>query len=234
MWLYTLDITLALGGVYMFVDVNGIKMYYEKSGSGKPLVMVHCNSMSHKIFKSAVKILEQHFTVYNVDSRGHGKSTRVKEFHYEDMTEDMYQFISKLNIDKPVFYGFSDGGIIGLMLASKYPGLLSHLIVSGASLNPESTKNFPRAFFKLGYFLVRTDKMQLMLREPDITDEMLRKICIPTYVTCGTRDLIKQEHSDHIAEVIPKARLKVFYGESHSSYIAYSKKIAYYILDMLL
>lgn len=217
----------------MFIDVNGVKFYYEKSGSGRPLVMVHCNSMDHKIFKPAIRILQNHFTVYNVDSRGHGKSSRVRIFHYEDMTEDMYQFITKLQIDKPVFYGFSDGGIIGLMLASKYPDLLSSLIVSGASLNPDSTKDLPKAFFKLGYFILRTDKMKLMLREPNITDEMLQRITVPTYVTCGTRDLIKQSDSEHIANTVPNAELKVFAGESHSSYIMYSKKIAEYILEVL-
>lgn len=137
---------ICFGGILMFIDVNGVKFYYEKSGSGRPLVMVHCNSMDHKIFKPAIRILQNHFTVYNVDSRGHGKSSRVRIFHYEDMTEDMYQFITKLQIDKPVFYGFSDGGIVGLMLASKYPDLLSSLIVSGASLNPDSTKNLPKTF----------------------------------------------------------------------------------------
>lgn len=214
----------------MFIDVNNIRIYYKKTGSGRPLILTHCNSMSHKIFNPAIKILSKYFTVYAIDSRDHGKSTKVKAIHYEDMVEDMYQFITNLNIVKPVFYGFSDGGIIGLMLASKYPDLLSKLITSGASLNPDSTKDLTMFFFKVGAFLIPTDKMKLMLREPDIKVEQLIKIKIPTVVMCGSKDVIKQSHSELIAKLIPEAKLTVLKGEGHSSYIMYSKKIAKYIL----
>ena len=216
----------------MYLDVNGITLYYEKSGSGQPIVLSHCNSMNHKIFHKAVKILETRFTVYSVDSRGHGKSTKVKTLHYDDMAQDLYQFITKLNLEKPIFYGFSDGGIVGLLLASAHPDLLSKLIISGASLNPDSTKDLPMAFFKLWSHVDRSDKMQLMLREPNITDDLLQSITVETFVTCGTRDLIKQSHSEHLAQTIPNARLKVFAGESHGSYIMYSRKIADYIMDV--
>lgn len=217
----------------MYVEVNNIKLFYEKTGSGRPLILTHCNSMSHKIFTPAAKMLSKYFTVYSVDSRDHGKSTKVKTIHYEDMVEDMRQFITKLGIEKPIFYGFSDGGIIGLMLAAKYPDMLSKLIVSGASINPESTKDLPMFFFKLGAFFVPTDKMKLMLREPNITDDELKAITVPTYVTCGTHDLIRMSHSEHIAKTIPNAKLDVFKGEGHSGYIMYSTKIAKYLLSVI-
>lgn len=215
----------------MYIDVNAIRLYYEKTGSGAPLILTHCNSMSHKIFRPAIKKLSKHFTVYAVDSRDHGKSTKVRKLHYEDMVQDMYEFITKLGIEKPIFYGFSDGGIIGIMLAAKYPDLISKLIISGASISPESTKDLPMFFFKLGAFFYPTDKMKLMLREPNITDEQLKAVSVPTLVTCGTHDLIRQSHSEHIASTIPNARLDVFKGQGHSGYIMYSTKIADYILD---
>lgn len=216
----------------MFIEVNGVKLYYEKAGSGQPIILSHCNSMSSKIFKTAVRELQSRFTVYTIDSRDHGKSSKVKTLHYDDMVEDIRQFITALNIEKPIFYGFSDGGIVGILLAGKYPDLLSKLIVSGASLNPGSTKDFPMAFFKFWSHIDRSDKMQIMLREPNITDEMLKNISVPAFVTCGTRDLIKQSHSEHIAKTIPNAKLKIFKGESHSSYIVNSKKIVNYILEI--
>jgi pimeloyl-ACP methyl ester carboxylesterase len=132
--------------------------------------------MDHKIFRRAVRVLSQRFTVYCPDSRDHGKSEKVKTLHYEDMAEDMHAFITALDLHKPVYYGFSDGGIIGLLLASRYPELLSALIVSGASLRPDSTKDLPLRFFRLWSHVGRSDKMRIMLREPDITDEILRAI----------------------------------------------------------
>lgn len=217
----------------MFIEVNGIKLHYEKYGSGQPIILSHCNSMSSRIFRVAVKKLKEKFTVYTVDSRDHGKSSKVKTLHYEDMAQDFYEFITKLEIEKPIFYGFSDGGIIGILLASQHPELLSKLVISGASLSPESTKERPMKFFKLWSHIDRSDKMQIMMREPNITDDILKAITVPTYVTCGTKDLIKQSHTDHIAKTIPNATLKIFEGKSHSNYINNSPIIADYLLEIL-
>lgn len=217
----------------MYITVNGVRLYYEKSGTGRPLVMSHCNSMDHKIFRKAAGVLSQHFTVYCPDSRDHGKSEKVPELHYEDMAEDMKEFIIQLGLEKPVFYGFSDGGITGLILAANNPGLLSALIVSGASLNPGSTKDLPMKFFRLWSHIDRSDKMRIMMREPDITDELLSSINVPSFVTAGEKDLIKPEHTAHIAETIPGAQLKIFEKTGHTGYIVNSTKIADYILSVI-
>jgi pimeloyl-ACP methyl ester carboxylesterase len=217
----------------MYITVNGVRLYYEKTGSGRPLIMAHCNSMDHKIFGTAVKVLSEHFTVYCPDSRDHGKSQKVKTLHYEDMAEDMRQFILALGLQKPAFYGFSDGGIVGLLLASGWPDLLSALIVSGASLRPDSTKDLPLRFFRLWSHVDRSDKMRIMLREPDITDEMLQAIRVPTFVTAGERDVIKEAHTRHIAETVPGARLRIFEKAGHTGYIMNCTKIADYILSVI-
>lgn len=217
----------------MHITVNGVRLYYEVTGAGKPLVMAHCNSMDHKIFRRAVKVLSQRFTVYCPDSRDHGRSEKVKTLHYEDMAEDMYRFITALELKKPVFYGFSDGGIIGLLLASDHQDLLSALIVSGASLRPDSTKDLPMRFFKLWSHVDRSDKMQIMMREPDITDEILGRIRVPTFVTAGEKDVIKLSHTEHIANTVPGAQLKIFLKAGHTGYIVNSEKIAEYILSVI-
>ncbi len=217
----------------MYITVNGVRLYYEKTGFGRPLIMVHCNSMDHKIFRKSVKILSDHFTVYCPDSRDHGKSSRVKTLHYEEMAEDMVQFITALDLEKPVFYGFSAGGIIGLILAGTHPDLLSALIVSGASLNPDSTKPLPMQFFRLWSHVDRSDKMRIMMREPDITDDLLQAIRVPTFVTAGEKDVIKPEHTRHIAETVPLAKLKIFPKVGHSGYIMNSTRIAEYILSVV-
>ena len=217
----------------MHITVNGVRLYYEVTGAGKPLVMAHCNSMDHKIFRRAVKVLSQRFTVYCPDSRDHGRSEKVKTLHYEDMAEDMYRFITALELEKPVFYGFSDGGIIGLLLASLHPDLLSALIVSGASLRPDSTKDLPMRFFKFWSHVDRSDKMQIMMREPDITDEILGRIRVPTFVTAGEKDVIKLSHTEHIANTVPGAQLKIFPKAGHTGYIVNSEKIAEYILSVI-
>ncbi|MBR1763269.1 MAG: alpha/beta hydrolase [Eubacterium sp.] len=217
----------------MYINVNGIKLHYEVYGNGEPLIMLHCNSMSSKIFNKAITVLKNKYKIYAIDSRSHGKSEKVKILHYEDMAEDVFQFITKLGIEKPIVYGFSDGAIIGIILAAEHQELVKALILSGASLSPESTKDNAMKFFKLWSHIDRSDKMKIMMREPNITDEMLKKIEIPCFVTAGSRDLIKEEHTRHLAETLPNAKLKIFQGESHSSYINRSTKIARYILENL-
>ena len=217
----------------MFINVNGIKLHYEVYGDGEPLIMLHCNSMSSKVFKKSIPLLAKKYKVYAIDSRSHGKSEKVKILHYEDMAQDVYEFITKLNIESPIVYGFSDGAIIGIYLAYEHPGLVKTLILSGASLSPKSTKDRAMKFFVFWSHIDRSDKMKIMMREPNITDEMLKSITIPCYVTAGTKDLIKEEHTKHLAETLPNSTLKIFEGESHSSYINRSTKIAEYILENL-
>ena len=103
----------------MLMHVNGINLFYEVSGSGRPLIMVHGNGEDHTIFKEAVDILNDHFRVYAIDSRDHGQSSKVSDLHYSDMADDILVFMNDLNLTDVTFYGFSDGGILGLLLAQK-------------------------------------------------------------------------------------------------------------------
>ena len=92
----------------MVIGVNGIQLYYTKTGQGRPLIMVHGNGEDHTIFDEAVSVLKEHFTCYCIDSRGHGQSSPCKELHYKDMAEDMIAFMTELDLSDAAFYGFSD------------------------------------------------------------------------------------------------------------------------------
>jgi len=209
----------------MIIHVNGIDLYYEQAGQGPPLILLHGNGESHRIFRRATAQFADSYTVYAIDSRSHGRSTRVKELHYADMAEDVAAFIDALGLERPCLYGFSDGGIIGLLLAIKYPGLLSRLAASGANLNPQSlSKGFLR-FARAMYFLTRGCKWKLMLTEPDISLEELSRIEAPTLVLAGGRDIVETGHSQAIAAAIPGARLRILPGENHGSYVINSPKL---------
>ena len=218
----------------MFVQLNSIKMYYKRYGSGRPLILLHGNGEDHTIFREVIKPLSKNFTLYLPDARGHGRSSGTEEFHYMDMASDMVQFIKKLRIESPAFYGFSDGGIVGLLLASKRPGLLSHLIISGANINPEGLKAELRIPLKISYFWSRDPKVKLMLTEPHISRSQLRAIRAKTLVLAGGRDLVKESQTREIARLIPRARLRILKGESHESYVVHNKALATIIEHELL
>jgi len=209
----------------MMIHVNGIELFYEKTGQGPPLILLHGNGESHRIFRRAMGQFAAHYTVYAIDSRGHGRSARVKELHYADMAEDVARFIEALGLEAPMLYGFSDGGIVGLILAFAYPDLLSRLAVSGANLTPDGAKDSFVRLDRVMYFLTRGAKWKLMLEEPDITEEQLSRITVPTLVLAGERDIIKEGHTRRIAGAIPGARLRILLREGHSSYVINSPKL---------
>ena len=213
----------------MIAEVNGIDLYYEKTGAGRPLVMVHGNGEDHGIFEEAVIVLREHFTCYCVDSRGHGKSSAVRVFHYEDMAKDMIAFMERLDLQDAVFYGFSDGGIVGLLAAAHCPRITT-LIVSGANLTPEGVRAGLRLLFRVLYFFKKDPKTALMLNEPHITDDILNRITAKTLVLAGSKDIIVPEQTRRIAAAIPGAELRILEGESHGSYIVHNKAIGELIL----
>lgn len=215
----------------MISNVNNIKLYYEKRGEGRPLILLHGNGESHKIFDKAIDILEKSFTVYAIDLRGHGASEEIKEYHYLDMAEDIKEFIEDEKLKEPILYGFSDGGIIALLLASIYPKLLSKIIVSGVNINPKGIKTIWIILFKMMYFIKKDPKVKMMLEEPNISIEMLNKIEIPTVILVGSRDVIKENHTKLIADNIKNSQLQIQYGEDHGSYIIHNEKIAKIILE---
>ena len=217
----------------MIAKVNGVELYYEKSGEGRPLLLVHGNGEDHTIFNEAVRELRQDFCCYAVDSRGHGRSSRVKALHYEDMAADMLALLEALDLRDAVFYGFSDGGIVGLLTAAKTDRVTT-LIVSGANLSPRGVKKKLRAQLWLLNKLKPDEKLALMLREPQISDATLRAVRAETLVLAGTDDLILPEETQHIAAMIPNADLQFVEGEDHGSYIVHSAKIAGIIREYVL
>lgn len=217
----------------MFQEVNGIHIYYECYGQGMPIILLHGNGESHKIFDKLIDQLKTRFTVYAIDSRGHGKSTKVKELDYAVMTEDIVAFIQRLKIEKPILYGFSDGGIIGILLAIKYPELLSKLIISGANLYPSGIKTLYLNLFRFIYRMTKNVNYAMMLTQPNIEREELKKIGIPTLVLAGSKDMIKEEHTRLIAEAIPDSILRILEGENHMSYVVHSPKL-YEIIESFL
>ena len=104
------------------------------------MILLHGNGEDHSIFAETAEILKEHFAVYMPDTRGHGRSEGVEEYHYSDMAEDLRELIRVLGLERPLLCGFSDGGIVGLLAAVRDPGLLSAMVLCGANLTPKGMK----------------------------------------------------------------------------------------------
>lgn len=215
----------------MMVAVNGVQLYYEKVGSGPDMIMLHGNCEDSSVFSKAVFYLKDHFTIWLIDSRGHGKSMPAPCFHYDDMAEDVFAFITKMKIIKPILVGFSDGGIIGLTMASRHQDVLSRLFVAGANTNPKTLKGFGISRIRRKNEKNPDPKVTMMLTEPNITADDLSKIDVPTIVMAGSRDCVDPADTDFIASSIPNAKKVIMKGENHSSYVENGGLLAQVILS---
>lgn len=210
----------------MFFKTRNVELYYEKTGEGEPLILLHGNGESHEIFNEAIEVLKRKFTVYAIDTRGHGQSSPVLEIHYDDIAHDIYRFIKRFDIKKPVVYGFSDGGIVALLLCIKHPDLLERAIVSGVNINPQGIKTKWLILFKIIYFLTKSENYKMMITEPNISFSELEKITTPVDIICGSRDMIKNSHMKEISDHIPNSTYTELIDETHGSYIIHTDKIA--------
>ena len=209
----------------MEVLVNNINLYYNVYGTGSPIILLHGNRETNTIFDKLIEELQKNYTVYAIDSRCHGNSSKTKEISYDLMSNDIICFIEKLKINKPILYGFSDGGIIGLLIAIKKPDLLKQLIVSGPNLNPRGLKLHFRLYSILGYLKSKNKLFKLMFTEPNIKLEDLHKIRIPTVLIAGEKDIVKEKHTRLIAKNIKDCKLEILKNEYHSTYVVHSNKL---------
>ena len=136
----------------------------------------------------------------------------------------MIAFMEKLDLKDVVFYGFSDGGIIGLLAAMRCDRI-TDLITSGANLTPNGVKTGLKLFFQGVYLVTKDPKMRLMLEEPHITEDDLKTIKARTLILAGSKDAVKEEETIQIAKGVPNATLRILDGETHGSYIVHSRKI---------
>lgn len=216
------------------VNVDGVTLHYEVAGEGRPVVLVHGNGEDHHIFDVGIdQLVKAGYKVYAPDSRGHGANKPLPEYHYSDMAEDFYQFIRAMNLEKPAFYGFSDGGIIGLLLISAHPDSIGALAISGTNLSPEGLDpSFAEEYSAMNEEM-NDPLITLMLSEPHIDPEELKKIKIPVLVTAGENDLILRSETEKIADLIPDSTLVILEGEDHGSYIVNNETMGRLLIDFL-
>ena len=221
-------------GEHETMEVNGVSIYYEVAGEGLPVILLHGNGGSHRdLYMETSQLSDAGYKVYAVDSRGQGQSSDVPEYHYVDMADDVYELIKAWGLEKPALYGWSDGGIIGLLTEIRHPGTLGKLAISGANVTPDGVKGIFAASIAVANAIHPQSLSEMIQNEPNITPEELKTIRIPVLVTAGENDMIKTEHTEMIAEELPDAELVIFDGEDHGSYVIGNAKMGEELLRFL-
>jgi pimeloyl-ACP methyl ester carboxylesterase len=116
----------------MYIEANGLEVYYEHSGEGEPLLLVHGGTATSQSWASHLPAFTEHFEVFTPDSRGHGRTDNpTGELGYRMMADDLASLIDALGLQRPLVLGYSDGGQIALELGLRYPGLARALVLGG-------------------------------------------------------------------------------------------------------
>lgn len=232
-----------------YIRHKNADLYYEKKGNWEahhfPIVLLHGNGESMETFDATIAPLLDRLPFLAIDSRGQGKSEILNDnydFTYELFAEDVFAVITELGINQFDIVGFSDGGIVALLLASSEQTRMhvSRMIVIGANLEPKGMKHFmlSRISHEKRMADVHHDPLQsalcrLMLNEPHITADDLSRIYACTAVVVGSNDIIKPAHTEFIADSIIHARLRVVDGADHMIPQKFPERLREIITDEL-
>lgn len=201
--------------------------------SSAPVLMLHGNGESHENMARLIEMVASERTVIAIDSRGHGASTRGSQaLSYDLMAQDVLKVLEQLETSKVHVMGFSDGGIIALLLALAEPERFLSLTIMGANLSPAGlNQGFLDAVaediseLKLEGSVEalegsesrypQVELLSLMLEQPHISPFKLKNISCPVAVMIGSNDLVTYEEAYTIAEAIPNSSLTIVKGAGH-------------------
>ena len=223
-----------------YAPINGIKIWYAMFGRGEPVILLHGGLANSNYWGNQVPVLAKYYQVIVMDSRGHGRSSRDQQpFGYELMASDVIGLMDYLKLQKAAIVGWSDGAILGLVIAIHHPERLTKLFAFGANSDPsgvkddlgespvfkESAARREKEYQQLSptpdqYQSFRDQIRQMQEREPNFTAEQLRSIKVATWIVDGDHEeAIKRENTLFMADQIPSAGLLLQPGVSHFSFL---------------
>lgn len=217
------------------IRVNGIDMYYEVYGEGEPLLLLHGWTQSSGFWSEYISVYAQHFKVYAIDLRGHGRTSKVTDdFTIEKSSKDILGLLDHLKIEKAKAIGLSYGGLALLELASSNSERIESMILIGTSHsynggennkgdNTFSYENLPASFIEeLKKIHLHGESQIRALFNPDLNyqinlgDAELRAINFRTLIVHGDRDeVLDISPAINLHEKLPNSELWIVPNTGH-------------------
>lgn len=224
-----------------YAQVNGLKMYYEVHGTGKPLLLLHGAFGTLEGWETVLPTLSKDRQVIMVELQGHGHTADIdRPLTPTGMADDVAALLKELKLQHVDTFGYSMGGEVGLALAIRHPEAVGKLAILGStlgsmeatyekemydqflSLDPE-TFNFPQ--LKDPYTKVAPDpsKWPVLVRKisemgksyKGYSSEEAKAIQSPVLIMMGDREGIRLEHAVEMKQAIPNSQLAIFPGGDH-------------------
>lgn len=219
------------------VTSGGASLFYAEWGQGDPVILLHGGTGSIENFAYLIPDLAPSYHVIGIDSRGHGRSTRDETpYSYSLMADDVIAVMDELGLEQAAFVGWSDGGVIILDMAIRYPERLTRGFMLGANYswdgvdlspivtNPSvaTSRTTGKAIYQrvsqtpANYDKFRSDIFEMWSTLPDYTSQQLQSIRVPLTVAHGLEEeFISEAHSVEMAALIPGARYLPLANVSH-------------------
>jgi pimeloyl-ACP methyl ester carboxylesterase len=207
--------------------IRGHRMYYAVRGSGATLVLLHGGGDSGEhSFERQLDVFSQHHRIIAPDQVGQGHTPDVTgPLSYTSMAQDTATLLKALKLKRVDVVGFSDGGILALMLAVRQPELVRRLVISGVNVSPEGLTAQQLRGLRDAQITTPTTVAEKLAKlwltsptESELSLAMLSKIQRPVLVISGDRDAITLEHTLQIFQALPQAELCVLPGTDHATF----------------
>ena len=135
----TTDRTTTEKSAGQYAEVNGINLYYETHGAGRPLILLHGGLGSGEMFAPVLPALAERHQVVTVDLQGHGRTADIdRPLDIRIMADDIAALIDHLMLEKPDVVGYSLGGGVALQTAVKHPAKVRRLVAVSANIRPDA------------------------------------------------------------------------------------------------
>ena len=207
-------------GTGQYADVNGINLYYETHGTGRPMILLHGGLGSGEMFGPILPTLAERHQVIVPDLQGHGRTADIdRPIDIRLMADDIAALIDHLGLEKPDIVGYSLGGGVAFFTAVKYPQKVGKLVMASANIRrdaipPEMLAQQAQVSSSAVEFMKETPMYQLyqrvaprpedfgrlldkigesMSKDFDFSEEM-RGLQVPTLIVCADADMAPPSH----------------------------------------
>jgi pimeloyl-ACP methyl ester carboxylesterase len=219
-----------------YVDVNGLRLYFEERGEGPPLVLLHGGLLTIELsFGAVIPVLAEHHRVIAVELQGHGRTADIdRPMAFEHLAADVVGLLHHLAIEQADVFGFSLGGLTTYELLIHHPGRIGRAVVASADhRNDRGGEVHPERLPTEGDFAAMRDAYAAVAPDPahfeafaertvamvqgfrGWADDQLRGIEVPVLVLIGDTDFVLVPDAAEAADLMPNGQLAVLPGTTH-------------------
>lgn len=221
-----------------YTPVNGLDLYYETYGSGRPLVLLHGGLMTIGLnFGPMLEALAASRQVIAVELQGHGHTADTdRPMTIEALADDVIGLLDHLGVAVADVFGFSLGGLVATAIAISSPSRVGKLIVASADGHrPPGRESAPLDDDRMptpADFQAMRDAYDAVAPDPTHFEEFaertaamvhefagwtdeLRSLAMPTLLICGDRDFSPLPDVLEVLDLLSNAQLAVLPGTTH-------------------